>query len=257
MLPSRLLRIALVSWLLLAGGCSRQSQLAPVSELSARTSEHRATQHIVTRGDTLGSIAFRYGLGYRRLAAWNRIQPPYTIYPGQRIRLTAPAANRVPRPAGPSRGVIESRPSRPAASKSHRASRKQSSARPPADLRWQWPTRGKLLRRFDPKGVGKKGIDIAGRAGQPIRAAADGKVVYAGSGLKGYGRLIIVKHNKNFLSAYAHNRSLTAREGERVKQGQPIAEMGDSGAKRTMLHFEIRHHGKAVDPLRYLPPRPP
>lgn len=112
-----------------------------------------------------------------------------------------------------------------------------------------------MIRRYDHKGDGKKGIAIGGISGSPVRAAAAGKVVYAGSGLVGYGRLIIVKHNKSFLSAYGHNQNLAVKEGDWVKRGQQIASMGNSGTSRTMLHFEIRRYGKPVDPLRYLPRR--
>jgi lipoprotein NlpD len=112
-----------------------------------------------------------------------------------------------------------------------------------------------VIRGYDSKSTGKKGVGIAGKTGEPVRAAAAGKVVYSGSGLSGYGRLIIIKHNKNFLSAYAHNRKLVAREGQWVEKGAVIAQMGSSGTDRTQLHFEIRKKGRPVDPLRYLPKR--
>jgi lipoprotein NlpD len=121
------------------------------------------------------------------------------------------------------------------------------------DGHWVWPTRGRLLRSFQSSGRGKKGIDIGGHDGQPVKAAANGKVVYAGSGLVGYGRLIIIKHNENLLSAYGHNSKLLVSEGEQVRAGQQIAEMGSSGTNRTELYFEVRKDGKPVDPLRYLP----
>lgn len=126
----------------------------------------------------------------------------------------------------------------------------------PSDrLTWSWPASGPVLRSFDAGSEGRKGINIGGNSGQPVHAAADGKIVYSGSGLGGYGRLIIIKHNKEFLSAYAHNRKLIASEGEWVRKGQEIALMGNSGTDRVQLHFEIRKHGKPVDPLQYLPPR--
>ena len=120
---------------------------------------------------------------------------------------------------------------------------------------WSWPAEGRLIRGYDANSTGKKGIYIGGKDGQSVRAAAAGKVVYAGDGLSGYGRLIIIKHNNDFLSAYAHNRKLIAREGQWVKKGEVIAQMGRSGTDRTQLHFEIRKHGRPVDPLRYLPKR--
>ncbi len=122
-------------------------------------------------------------------------------------------------------------------------------------ISWTWPAQGALLRRFGDSGVANKGLDIAGKQGDPVLAAADGAVVYVGSGLVGYGKLIILRHNNNFLSAYAHNDRYLVKEGESVKLGQAIAEMGSSGADREKLHFEIRHQGKPVDPLQYLPPR--
>jgi len=120
---------------------------------------------------------------------------------------------------------------------------------------WSWPAEGRLIRGYDPNSTGKKGIDIAGSSGETVRAAAAGKVVYAGDGLSGYGRLIIIKHNKDFLSAYAHNKKLIAREGQWVNKGEVIAQIGSSGTDRTQLHFEIRRQGRPVDPLRYLPKR--
>jgi lipoprotein NlpD len=119
-------------------------------------------------------------------------------------------------------------------------------------ITWRWPTGGNIRNRFDPSG-GKKGLDIEGKMGQPIYAAAGGKVVYSGDGLIGYGNLIIIKHDSTYLSAYGHNRRLLVKEGSEVKQGQKIAEMGDSGKQGVILHFEIRRDGKPVDPLRYLP----
>lgn len=120
---------------------------------------------------------------------------------------------------------------------------------------WSWPVKGRLISGYDKKSTGKKGINIAGKPGDPVRSAAAGKVVYSGSGLSGYGRLIIIKHNKDFLSAYAHNRKLIAREGQWVEKGEIIARMGRSGTDRTQLHFEIRKKGRPVNPLRYLPKR--
>jgi lipoprotein NlpD len=121
------------------------------------------------------------------------------------------------------------------------------------DGRWIWPTRGRILRSYQSSGRGKKGIEIGGHDGQPVKAAATGKVVYAGSGLVGYGRLIIIKHNENLLSAYGHNSKLLVSEGDQVEAGQQIAEMGSSGTNRTGLYFEVRKDGKPVDPLSYLP----
>lgn len=120
---------------------------------------------------------------------------------------------------------------------------------------WQWPTDGKVIRGFSANDPGKKGLDIGGKPGQSVRATAPGQVVYSGGGLIGYGQLIIIKHDKDYLSAYAHNRKLLVKEDDRVRGGQQIAELGSTGTDRPMLHFEIRHQGKPVDPLKLLPKR--
>ena len=144
----------------------------------------------------------------------------------------------------------------PATSPAGSAANAQASSAPSAgedDLAWIWPARGSTLAGFDE--AKNKGVDIAGKAGDPVVAAADGRVVYAGSGLRGYGNLIILKHNNTFLTAYAHNQTLLVKEDQSVKQGQKIAEMGSTDADRVKLHFEIRRQGKPVDPSKYLPAR--
>ncbi len=247
MIVSRLGIATLLVGTVLAG-CG--SPMAPVTDRSA--AEHRASrgappgQYRVQRGDTLYSISFSYGLDYRDVANWNGIDPPYRIYPGQHLRLRAPAARA---------------PSRQARTQSRQAPRPRSAPRPKREdptprqrsLHWQWPTRGSVIRTFSATDNGKKGIDIAGDSGQPVRAAADGEVVYSGQGLLRYGKLIIIKHDQTFFSAYAHNRVLLVTEGQRVKGGQTIAELGSTGTSRPMLHFEVRRNGHPVDPLAYLP----
>jgi lipoprotein NlpD len=206
-----------------------------------------ASVHTVRRGETLFSIAARYDVTVRDICAWNGIAPPYTIVPGQTLRLVAPAA---PKPdskrdesksvrAQPPPAVVAPRPATPAVSAAT------------AVTAWSWPTEGKVLSRFS-SGT-SKGIDIAGKAGQTIVAAAPGTVVYQGSGLRGYGQLIIVKHNTDFLSAYAHCDRIVVREGNVIQRGQKIAEMGSTGTDRVKLHFEIRYRGNPVDPLDHLP----
>lgn len=225
-----------------ATGCG--PAFAPLRDAGYRTSPAPSVVHIVRRGDTLYSIAFDAGLDYRAVARWNGIRSPYVITPGQKLRLRPPpgdkpvlAASRAPSPSRPASRQPDpgprSTPAAPAAS-------------------WQWPAEGRIIRRFS-RDSANPGIDIAGKPGQPVKSAADGRVVYSGDGLRGYGQLIIVKHNESFLSAYAHNRKLLVREGDRVRRGQPIAEMGDTGTDRVKLHFEIRKQGTAVDPLKYLP----
>ena len=214
-----------------------------------------ATAHRVVRGDTLYSIAFQYDLDYRDIARWNRIGDPYLIIVGQHLRLTPP-----PLDAAPAASPEQSAVSQGVSPADQAAQPAPDAARPPSNrqtttLRWQWPTRGRVIKRFSAKRLGKKGIMIAGDPGQPVAAAAAGTVVYAGSGLVGYGRLVIVKHAQEFLSAYAHNRKLLVQEGDAVKRGQVIAEMGSTGTSRPSLHFEIRRHGKPIDPLPLLPKR--
>ncbi len=217
---------------------------------------------IVQADDTLYSIAFEAGLDYRELAAWNGIADPYLVDIGRKLRLTRPVnmPSVAPRPV-----ITDSRPvagistpsspppvTRSAPPVATRAPPRNVEQFPGRISQWDWPATGVIFRGFGPS-LGRKGIDIVGQPGQNISASAGGKVVYAGNGLRGYGNLIIVKHNDEFLSAYAHNRKIFVREGEWVKRGQKIAEMGDSGAERVMLHFEIRRTGKPVDPREYLP----
>lgn len=207
-----------------------------------------AGMHVVRRGDTLFSIAWQQGLDYQTVAVWNGIRPPYIIYPGQKLRLYPP--NRTPRPA-PSTRARQGTVSVPNAA----IGRSTPTTGMDIPVHWQWPATGPILRGFDGATSGKKGIGIGGTHGNQVRAAAAGRVVYAGSGLVGYGRLIILKHNDTYLSAYGHNRDLLVQEGDEVRAGQVIAAMGSSGTNRIQLHFEIRRNGKPVDPLRYLPRR--
>jgi len=263
---------------LLLAGCGSQPVNAPVDArsnqpASAVTARPRAAAvsapakaspgyYVVQRGDTLYSIAWQQGLTYRQLAELNGIRPPYTIYSGQRLRVQPQAQGRA-RATQPSTARVAPAGRRPvpvavsttAPPAAVPADRPAAAAERVAgyDGNWVWPTRGRLLRGFQPDAAGRKGIDIGGDSNQPVNAAANGKVVYAGSGLVGYGRLIIVKHNENLLSAYGHNNQLLVAEGEYVKAGQKIATMGSSGTDHTGLYFEIRKNGKPVDPLQYLP----
>ena len=197
---------------------------------STSTSRHYG-HHIVERGDTLYSISWRYGLDINELASWNGIVRPYTIYPGQRLRLSPGAAN-----------------AKTYAKKQKKQERKTVAAKTPGD--WRWPVKGKVIKKFSGQ---NNGIDIKAAEGTEIKAASAGKVVYAGSGLRGYGNLLIIKHNATYFSAYAHNRRLLVNEGTQVKAGQVVAEVGSTGTDEVKLHFEIRRDGNPVDPLKYLP----
>ena len=294
--------------------------LAPVQEPTEPVVPGRGREHVVGRGETLYSIAWRHGTDYRVLAGINSIRDPYTIHPGQRLLIPEPdeavppapepdAARSEPAAAGDvsTRGIgspeaLQITPLPPSSSKpsmeppgkasaeaaqprqalpgpvskpasesspevrretpaqrqrpvsapaSKRAAEPSLAARTVAGLSWTRPTGGRTIKGFG-RG-GNKGLDIAGAFEQPIRAAAPGQVVYAGSGLVGYGKLIIVKHDSRLLSAYAHNERLHVGEGDEVAGGQHIADMGRSARGRAMLHFEIRRDGKPVDPVRFLP----
>jgi lipoprotein NlpD len=192
----------------------------------------------VRKGETLYSISWRYGKDPAEVARWNRLGDGSLIYPGQVIRLTPPSGARATgeqkRAAG--RQSLPSIPAQP----------------PPA---WTWPTSGKINVEFGGKPGSGTGVLINGKSGQPIIAAASGRVVYAGGGLIGYGQLIILKHNDTYLSAYGYNARLLVKEGQSVQKGQRIATMGEGPERKPRLHFEIRRNGKPVNPRQYLPAR--
>lgn len=239
--------------------------------------------YTVRRGDTLLRIALDFGQNYRDLVAWNNLADPDDIKVGQSLRVAPPERGErtasvqtqpvpMPPPAAPPRktapradkqpyseGAVASAgtPAAPAPAPAAPAPAIAAGATVTASddekLSWMWPADGRIVATFD---EGRnKGIDIAGRAGQAVVAAGAGKVMYAGSGIRGYGNLVIVKHSNSLLSAYAHNRKIVVKEGDNVAKGQQIAEMGDSDADSVKLHFEIRQQGKPVDPSRFLPGR--
>ncbi|MEN1939745.1 peptidoglycan DD-metalloendopeptidase family protein [Luteimonas sp. MJ246] len=270
MLPiRRTTRIALVSavaLMLALAGCGTSKVVREGGSSATRASAPKPGQAVTVRkGDNLYRLATNNGISPLDLAMWNGIQAPYTIYPGQRLRLypssgaggnartagTATASRG--RTSGTSRPVTDSRgrtvqPTQAPPQPTGAAPLKSAVA-------WRWPADGQLVSRFTEGDPTRQGIGVAGSAGHAVRAAGDGVIVYSGSGLVGYGELIIIKHDEQWLSAYGHNRKRLVGEGDRVKAGQQIAEMGRTGADRDMLHFEIRYNGKPVDPLRYLPRR--
>lgn len=220
----------------------------------------------VKPGDTLIRIGLDNGQNWRDIARWNGLENPNVIEAGQVLRVLPPApdaAAPVTRPVAPA-GRVETRPLEagkpPVAAASGPASAPPAAQAPaPAaasedEPAWAWPAAGAVASGFDETKT--KGLSITGKAGDPVLAAADGRVVYAGSSLRGYGNLVIIKHNATYLSAYAHNQKLLVKEDQPVARGQKIAEMGSSDAERVQLHFEIRRLGKPVDPARLLPPRP-
>ena len=237
---------------------------APVIQRQPVSSGH----YVVQRGDTLYSIAFRFGWDWKALAAHNGLRDPYVIRVGQAIRFdNRPVASSRPVASTPATSpvVVPNRPpvavTAPPATQPARPPVTNTPATTPVTpvsrsaSGWSWPTQGAVISRFSSNGSLNKGIDIAGELGQPVLAASDGAVVYAGSGLRGYGELVIIKHSDTYVSAYGHNRRLLVQEGQQVKAGQTIAEMGSTGTDRVKLHFEIRRQGKPVDPLQYLPKR--
>jgi lipoprotein NlpD len=209
--------------------------------------------YTVQRGDTLTRIGLDNGQGARDLARWNNLSNPDVIEVGQVLRVSPPGG------AVETAGVVV-RPIAPSASSSANTTPPKSDTTPAVQssandegLGFIWPASGALIAGFDE--AKNKGLDIAGKAGDAILAAADGQVVYAGAGLRGYGNLIILKHNNTFLTAYAHNQALLVKEDQKVRKGQKIAEMGKSDADRVKLHFEVRRQGKPVDPAKLLPTR--
>ena len=239
--------------------------IAATLETPAPETMARAESVVVQKGDTLYSIAQKNSLSHSQVARWNALHPPYSLSLGQTLRLTPPENRTAQTPANAAASA--------AASAAEKSSRVTTGLKPPAPSQpvvnkavvdpgrvtripamggWHWPVKGSLIKTFKANDTSRKGIGIAGKSGQTISAAAGGKVVYSGNGLISYGNLIIIKHDDNFLSAYAHNEALLVMEGDDVKSDQPIARMGEENG-RAQLHFEIRKNGKPVNPLQYLP----
>lgn len=315
-----LLCLAALAAALLAG-CGNQPVQAPVLERAPAVAAKPAPvqagssdRYTVRRGDTMFSIALDHGLDYKELAAWNYIDDPSRIRPGQQLRIKPPAGAQAgpvtvnpisssgrleARPlgaqAGPApgaagaEGAIKTRPlarklpytpenvallerseaspppaaaapaappaavpAAPAAAPAKEPAAKPDSADDEDKVDWGWPVKGKVIAGFSESS--NKGLDIAANIGDPVTASSAGRVVYSGSGLRGYGKLVIIKHNKTYLSAYAHNSVILVKEGQSVVKGQKIAEVGNTDSDKPMLHFEIRKLGKPVDPAKYLPP---
>ena len=270
------------------GGTQKTAGTATPSapqNIAARPIETTSKIYVVQKGDTLYSIAFLNGVDYREVAELNKLKDPTAIRIGQQLRLNVPVTEPIAKPETktalvqqpPQLGGIKNQPkvgrlaySEQALAKADRmqedvqkpepavvATKSQpgSTARDDGEdeaLEWGMPTSGKVIAEFS-ESANRKGVDIVGKRGQAIVASASGKVVYSGSGLRGYGKLIIIKHNKTYLSAYAHNDQVLVKEGQNVSKGQKIAEMGNTDADQVELHFEIRKLGKPVDPAKYLP----
>ncbi len=222
--------------------CSSEGNYAPVMDIETIEHVPQSGVYRVLPNETLYSIAWRYGLDYRYIANLNHINPPYHIVAGQRIYLTSKSI-RIHSAQRPQRAPLSSKVVQHATPVfvEHEANAPVKS--------WRWPAKGSVTGFYSTL---NKGINISGNFGDPIFATASGLVVYSGNGLRGYGNLIIIKHNSNYLSAYAHNSRVLVKEGQWVRSGQEIAEMGNTGTQRVILHFEIRRSGQPVNPLNYL-----
>ena len=240
----------------------------PVKQPPGFENAGKAGYYTVKPGDTLMRIGLETGQGHKDIARWNAMDNPDKIEVGQVLRVVPPVADTVAvaKPVTSSSATTTTLPAAGAASAPAKAaSTPVAAASAPStpapaaapsgedELAWIWPGNGPVVAGFDE--VKNKGLDIGGAAGDPVLAAGEGKVVYAGAGLRGYGNLIILKHNNTYLTAYAHNQTLLVKEDQTVKKGQKIAEMGSSDADRVKLHFEVRRQGKPVDPAKYLPAR--
>ena len=272
------------------GACSSKPQTkAPVEDRSATATQPAGAAdtkplpgaenagkpgyYTVKRGDTVMRIGLETGQAWRDIVRWNNLENPNLIEVGQVLRVVppvaataaaSPATGAVSRPvasssvapAGATPPVGQAAPAASAAAAAPAASASTAPATATAgedEIVFIWPGTGAVIAGFDE--AKNKGLDLGGKAGDPVVAAADGRVVYAGAGLRGYGNLVILKHNNTYLTAYAHNQTLLVKEDQTVRKGQKIAEMGNSDADRVKLHFEIRRQGKPVDPAKYLPPR--
>ena len=253
-------------------GSTAPAAVAAVKPAAGFENAGKPGYYTVKPGDTLIRIGLENGQSHKDISRWNVLENPNKIEVGQVLRVVPPAADAgsaavsgaVTKPV--TSGTVTTTPIAAAPVPAKQASAASAAASAPVkvataaasssagaddDIAWIWPGKGSVIGEFDESK--NKGVDISGAAGDPVLAAADGKVVYAGAGLRGYGNLIILKHNNTYLTAYAHNQSLQVKEDQSVKKGQKIAEMGSSDAERVKLHFEVRRQGKPVDPLKYLP----
>lgn len=269
-----LVLIIVVTYLL--SGCGTRTTPAPIVKIGnampvydySDKGKLKSSSYEVKPGETLYAIAWQAGIDFRYLARLNNISEPYQIFPGQVISLQASKDKASDNDS--KKQVVKVETLKQENYKKTIANKKaggygerkqdqkklktiQKDLFPSKVRQWRYPSNGNIIEQYSTKENGNKGLDFGGKLGDPIIAAADGKVVYSGGALRGYGNLVIVKHNNDYLSAYAHNRSINVKEQDWVKAGQVIAEMGDSGTDSVKLHFEIRHRGRSVNPLKYLP----
>ena len=275
--------LSFVIVVMLMQSCSSRDTPAPVANsygsiaLKDRVKNNiDSSYYTVKKGETLYSISWRANSDVRSIAKLNKLSRPYKILPGQKL-IVSKKKNTNSSPAIGNKSVTKnsnkssSSKTQPPIKKIVAPNKKQEYGKNVRDIKvskkvtlqgspfskkireWQWPASGKVIARFSTAQQGNKGINIAGRRGDKVKAAAKGKVVYAGNALRGYGQLVIVKHNDDYLSAYAHNDKILVKEKQLVNAGDVIAKMGDTGEQRVMLHFEVRFRGKSVNPMKYLP----
>lgn len=246
---AKVILLIYIFFIFYAQGCTLKKNYAQVldykQDWSAQTKYYQ-----VERYDTLYSIGFRSGYGYRQLAAWNKITPPYVLKIGQKLKLFQP------KKAFTKHIRSDNKPKKFKPNNSNNSNTKKPSTlstqpKKPSKLYWAWPLKGRILKKFSK--TNNKGIDIDGKIGQDVKSTAAGKVVYSGNSLPGYGNLLIIKHNDLYLSAYANNSRLLVKEGQFVKKQQVIAKVGRVRGKPSSLHFEIRKNGEPINPLKYLP----
>ena len=278
-----------VNWLLFVTavmvvlGCSSRDTPAPVMTsygyiaLKDRVKNNiNSSYYTVKKGETLYSISWRANSDVRSIAKLNKLSTPYEIFPGQKLIVSKKNSLNISQPIASNSFAKKSnkgftKNKQTVTKKTVAPNKKQEygknvsgikvskkitskgSTFPKRIREWQWPANGKVINKFSTAQQGNKGINIAGRRGDKVKAAAKGKVVYAGNALRGYGQLVIVKHNDDYLSAYAHNDKILVKEKQLVNAGDVIAKMGDTGEQRVMLHFEVRFRGKSVNPMKYLP----
>lgn len=256
----RILQAQFIIFVLFSGvfGCAPQPKFHPAPVVNGwRLPAAGRNAYIVQKHDTLYSIAWAFGMDYRDLAAVNHLKPPYKLNRGQKVYIAKPqivkkaSKSKIKAPAKSSAKPTRALP-QPSIKKTPIP--KASETVPQQKVAsWLWPVSGKIVGVFNNTLGGNKGIDLTSRFGAPICASAAGRVVYSGAGIRSYGNLIIIKHNDDYLSAYAYNKRMLVHEGQMVKQGEKIAEMGKNDAGATRLHFEIRRSGKPVNPQFYLP----
>ncbi|WP_237443366.1 peptidoglycan DD-metalloendopeptidase family protein [Sinobacterium norvegicum] len=244
--------IGVTGLIFLLSGCLGNSAIVPVYNKSF-SKQPSSSYHVVHRGETLYAIAFRYNLSFKQLATANNIDTDYVIYPGQKLRIrnvntaSKSTVNKSPTAVKKSASVASKKTTKAGAAKKYSVVKVED--------HWGWPIKGGILKSYSTKNPPHKGVDIKAAMGDSVTAARSGTVVYAGNSLRGYGNLIIVKHDDIYLSAYGYNSRLLVKEGQSVKKGQKIAEAGASAGGAVRLHFEIRSNGKPVNPLYKLPKR--